>query len=340
MAVVASYRSAATTLLQSYLTSLRGDSSFYLFIAAYAAAVSLVGVSVGEERKMLPLSYYSGALQVLPLLLFAIVVVTGIWAMRSRGSPLRAWQSHLVTAATHIPGALLFLALAVFIGVFSSMKQMLTNIVPFYADRLLADADRFLHGVDPWQLAAAMTPSALVSIVEWVYLATWGPALVAAVAAAVFVPRFRAVRRRVVWTFLLMWTLLGTVSAGVLMSAGPVFYDKVTGDARFAPLMAYLADHTQRSWIYDFLWRCYSGLQPGIVGAGISAFPSMHVSSATLCALLAATVGGWVRWAGFGYCVLILFGSVLLGWHYALDGYFSILATIGIWKLVGLHQRR
>jgi len=34
--------------------------------------------------------------------------------------------------------------------------------------------------------------------------------------------------------------------------------------------------------------------------------------------------------------VVILFGSVLLGWHYALDGYFSIIATISIWKIVGL----
>lgn len=46
-------------------------------------------------------------------------------------------------------------------------------------------------------------------------------------------------------------------------------------------------------------------------------------------------MGGWVKWAGIANCALILFGSVLLGWHYAIDGYFSIAATIVIWKIVG-----
>ena len=33
------------------------------------------------------------------------------------------------------------------------------------------------------------------------------------------------------------------------------------------------------------------------------------------------------------FCALILFLSVYLGWHYAVDGYFSILALTGIWQL-------
>jgi hypothetical protein len=37
---------------------------------------------------------------------------------------------------------------------------------------------------------------------------------------------------------------------------------------------------------------------------------------------------------------IILAGSVQLGWHYALDGYFSIAATAGIWKAVGWALRR
>lgn len=119
------------------------------------------------------------------------------------------------------------------------------------------------------------------------------------------------------------------------MSAGPVFYENVTGDARFAGLLAYLARNSGQEWVQVFLWSAYSGAQPGVAGAGISAFPSLHVASATLCVLLAANAHRWLLWIGMAYCAVILFGSVHLGWHYAVDGYFSIAATVLIWKVVG-----
>jgi hypothetical protein len=42
-----------------------------------------------------------------------------------------------------------------------------------------------------------------------------------------------------------------------------------------------------------------------------------------------------LMWTAAGFCAVILFGSVHLGWHYAVDGYFSIIATVAIWKIVG-----
>ena len=51
--------------------------------------------------------------------------------------------------------------------------------------------------------------------------------------------------------------------------------------------------------------------------------------------LLARRAHRWLMVAAIAFCAVVLFGSVHLGWHYAVDGYFSIAATVVIWKIVG-----
>jgi membrane-associated phospholipid phosphatase len=67
---------------------------------------------------------------------------------------------------------------------------------------------------------------------------------------------------------------------------------------------------------------------------GISAMPSIHVAMATVFALVA-----WKTNVAFGilfvaYVVAIQIGSVILGWHYAVDGYVSMILTLALWKIV------
>jgi hypothetical protein len=136
------------------------------------------------------------------------------------------------------------------------------------------------------------------------------------------------------WTYVLAWPLLGNVVAGAVMSAGPVYYGLVTGDARFAGLLDYLGHYSlAQQWRAD-LWHSYVTGTAGF-GTGISAFPSLHLANATLLVLLASRVHRALMWTAVAFCGVILFGSVHLGWHYAVDGYFSIIATVAIWKAVG-----
>ena len=324
---------------RAYLDHVRRDAAFYGFVAAYAIAGLLIGSAAGVPHKVLPLSYFVGAAQSFPLALALGVATTGVWSLRSR-EPLAAWRSSIVRAfSPHVvAGVLLFVTLCLFMAVFSSIKQMLTDVAPFFADPYLADLDARLHWQDPWLITTAAMPLRLMPALEALYLGTWGLMLVVSMLAVLFVPAMQPVRAQYVWTFLLVWSVLGNVLAAAVMSAGPVFYENVTGDPRFAGLIAYLERNSGQGLIQTFLWSAYSGNEPGVVGAGISAFPSMHVASATMCALVAANAHRWLRWAGVAYCAVIMFGSVHLGWHYAVDGYFSIAATVLIWKVVGWAQ--
>lgn len=84
----------------------------------------------------------------------------------------------------------------------------------------------------------------------------------------------------------------------------------------------------------DYLWQGYVTQVNGI-GSGISAMPSMHVSIAVLMALCTYRLNKTLGYFACAFAVIIQIGSVHLGWHYAVDGYFSVLSTLAIWKAVG-----
>ena len=68
--------------------------------------------------------------------------------------------------------------------------------------------------------------------------------------------------------------------------------------------------------------------------------PSVHVAMATILALLAWRISKLLGVLMSAYLIVIQIGSVHLAWHYAIDGYVSIILTIIIWKLVGLALKK
>ena len=72
-----------------------------------------------------------------------------------------------------------------------------------------------------------------------------------------------------------------------------------------------------------------------VVGAGLSAMPSMHNALAILFALAAFQVGPFIGRVMTGYAMLIWIGSIHLGWHYAIDGIVAALLTWIIWRFSG-----
>jgi hypothetical protein len=330
---------AARLARSSYVDCVRRDLPFHAFVGAYALLTFMVGVAVGVPAKFAPFNYL-GLVSALPRVLLLLVAGAGLWSLGSR-TPLRTFRDTLAACfGPHtIAGLLLFANLSVFLGVFTSLKTMLPDMVPYFADPALARMDAWLHGADPWRYTTALLPGQFTPVLEGVYFGLWGVLLSGCLLAVLLLPPLRKVRAQYVWTFLWIYPVLGNVVAGAVMSGGPVYYEQLTGSDRFAGLAQFLAQHSMaREWTAA-LWDAYVSGSVG-VGSGISAFPSMHLANTTMFVLLAACVHRRLLWAAVPFAAVILFGSVHLGWHYAVDGYFGIAATVLIWKLIGILLQR
>jgi hypothetical protein len=234
-----------------------------------------------------------------------------------------------------------FAVLPFFGATFTNLKILIPALQPFSWDPTFAEWDRLLHGgIHPWQwLQPILGHPYLTSLINSVYhswfFLTYGVLLWQVTNTTR--PRLRM---QYLLTFLLIWALIGNAAAIMLSSAGPVYFGRVTGLADpFAPLMDYLRQASLVApvpalGVQDMLWNTYvaKGLA---VGGGISAMPSLHVAIAFSFVLLGRAIDRRLLVAGAVFTALILVGSVHLGWHYAIDGYVSILATWLIWRFVG-----
>lgn len=241
-----------------------------------------------------------------------------------------------------------FVATLMFHSGFTLFKTSMPYITPFYADIALADWDRALHGGrDAWEITYAWAEFLPVQQLLPFYLHIWvWPAICLPVFVAA-VDKDRARVMRTLTMYVLAWVLIGNVFALLGMSAGPVFYDRIYGGERFAELTAAMAAAPELSAyfvsIQDDLWMAYS-TSGQTIGTGISAFPSVHLSISMVAALYMWERGRWLGVIGAGFVVVILFLSVFSGYHYGLDGYFSIVVMWSVWALMrrcmGLRNER
>jgi hypothetical protein len=235
------------------------------------------------------------------------------------------------------------LAIAVFlvgISAFSTYKHQLPNWVPFFADHALARWDEAIHAGQPWRYAHLVAPDEAADFLLVLYGPLWFLQFIGGFLIAAFIPD-RAVRLRYITAFAMVLLILGTVGRMLGSSAGPIFYDRLFGGTEFADMMAALAatrGGAKMIMASDYLYQMYSSGAVGF-GAGISAMPSIHVAAAVLNALFLASFNRWLGLVGWVYASAIMFGSVYFGWHYALDGYVSIVAVLLIWRFAKVLAR-
>lgn len=310
----------------AWLAPVIEDWPVYAVAGAYVllVAIAMPILGVGHLYYVRPLWW--------PLLWWHLSVGIVVAVVQIGNRRFSKWLCHRAPA-----GLLLWLPFTPVFHAFTSWKQGFFHWAPYVWDSRLHEVDVALHGGRPtWEwLAPILTPSMLV-FVDWVYI-MWFLVMMTALSAVLWIAE-SPLRRRFVLTKLLLWIVLGSVLAPIFASGGPCYYARLADvPDPYTPLWQLLdGSGVQAREIQGWLWSVMQEPWSWRPFTGISAMPSLHVAQATLVACFAWRSTQWsIRLAGLAYLALVQVGSVVLGWHYAIDGYVAIALTIGLWRVVG-----
>lgn len=314
-------------------------------VLAYVAVSALLSLRYGLEVELSKVgvlaNHFLGKVpQILVLILvWRLLHLTYVAKVPDRGLALRAEVTGFLTDRARLTNGLIATALmSLVLLTFAQLKSLIPIIHPFSWDLALADLDRWLHfGVDPYvPLHALLGWDISLTFFGGLYN-LWLFAAYFTLYATCFLRQDSVVRMQFLVAFLLTWALGGNLFATVFSSAGPPYFALLGLGDRFAPLFDRLAEHAAAGGLsvletQSLLWNFYSG--PNSINA-ISAFPSMHVASTTLMAILGFSLSRGLGIALAAFTVCIMIGSVMLGWHYAVDGYVGAAIAVLAWKVSG-----
>ena len=203
---------------------------------------------------------------------------------------------------------------------FMWIKPEVTAVSPFWADEMLANADRAMFGRDPWRFFEGVD----LTFHAWAYSFFWAVAIMATL-VWLFAQKPSQERSSTLLSYFATWSIFGPLGQLALSSAGPIFYARSGEGSRFDALAANIPEITQK--ISGYLWSMHVNGTPG-VGAGISAMPSLHIATASWIVLAFAGVKSRLTPLTIVFALYIWAMSVALGWHYAVDGIVGALGAI------------
>jgi hypothetical protein len=337
-------RDAGETSGQLRSQALRANGPLLILGLVYFAFSATMARALGFAIKPMgsALFLWSGAI----FLGFILIVGVAIFRL-ARNKPERpisfliqeAKESQIAKRAAY--GVPILALIPVFSASFTALKMSIARIVPFYADPWLSHLDRFLHGgVDPWRILQPILADPLTTFaIDYCYR-IWFPTVFIALIYGAFMVRDDRLRLQFLLTYFLCWIVLGNLLAVALSSVGPCYYEAFGGDGRYRDLLAYLRQVNEHEFglfavqIQSSLLHLYRAGDFRI-GSGISAMPSMHVAVALVVAIFARRIHPILGMAALGFVIVIVIGSVHLGWHYAVDGYASLLLVPLIWMTSG-----
>ena len=321
-------------------TSLRANGLIVLLIALHMAGAAMLSRIYGFGVRF----SFLGQLAFLASTYAVAGAALILWRLRTLpANPLqdlvrdvRSWNlgERIAVAAPAV------LAFSFFGSSFGAIKSAIPQMHPYTWDATFAAWDVAIHGQDAWRVIQPLVGHPLISSaltgVYHFWLLAFNLGLVIAFAAS----PTSILRKQFLIAFILSWTLIGNLAATLLASVGPCFVQPMLGDPRYDGLMAYLRTAAEQypiltldvqQMLLDDARRGAAGL-----GRGISAMPSMHVSISLLLALALRRLWPAWQWAGWLFLAVIMVGSVHLGYHYAVDGYISLVLTLLVWKLSGM----
>ncbi len=338
----------------------RSDFVFLLLAAVYIAISAAVVYSHGLQDRFHVLMYMDKAMAMSYLLAFSyacyalvkiIYILLVVRPARPLGYIWAEWRRGPLNSERLIRAIPVFIGFIFFFSTFTSMKQLIPGINPFSWDKEFTALDKMLHfGIDPWRILYAPFSLPIIDKLYNVFTYAlnvnynaWLVAVFAALYWQLFDKSNPVVRMQFFFAFLLTWAINGTLLATIFSSAGPCFLERLNGSEYYTPLMDQLHAANEHFKIFavstqDKIWSAASKSE-SMVGGGISAMPSIHVTTALLFLLLARALNTKYQALFMIFFALIVIGSVFLAWHYAVDGYLAILTTYALWQFSGWMAR-
>lgn len=332
-----------------FLPYQRVEYIFLLLVAIYVATCAAVSHAYGLGDKFQPLMYmercvvmttFLGLVYLFYSLLrvfYIMITVRPQKLTRYLWEDLRRGPLNTQRLLKAIP---VFIGFVFFFSAFTSMKQMIPGIHSFSWDQEFAALDHWLHfGIDPWKLLHPFFSIPFITYALNINYNVWLVAVFAALYWQLFSLANPYARMHFFYAFFFCWVINGTLIAILFSSAGPCFLERLTGSDYYAPLMAHLNHANEKFQIFavstqNMVWNAASKNE-SMTGGGISAMPSIHVTTAMIFWLLARELKNKYTRLFLIFFVLIVLGSVYLGWHYAVDGYLAMILTYAIWQITG-----
>lgn len=332
-------------------------------IAAFLPAYVLIGllflaalvdstISGGALRAALQVT---GDL-VLILVQFAVPVLV---ALLLYSSYRRAGREEMISDAAERARSVLFswhvlhrvlpvFAFVVFLASFVHFKMRIPDLGGFRWDDAFHEMDRVLFGGQTaFEFLSPVYEFPLfVSALDKMY-SLWIPGIFIFWCWVAYDARLpMALRQQYLVATVATWTLGGIVLATVFGSVGPCFFGEIYAGQPdpFASLMdklgsindAYplVALPVQQQLLDAFR-------HPGVdVVGGISAMPSMHNAQAAIFVLTALRLNKWLVLGTTLFGGVIVSGSIILGWHYAVDSLAGLAIALVVWHSSGFILKR
>jgi hypothetical protein len=282
-----------------------GDNLLLYLLGLVLMTMWVVGVMLYRARPESPIRFIIG------------LVASGEWARRfARGLPM-------------------LMALIVFMPAFSAMKSAIARFTSYSWDSTLIAADRAIHGTDPWLLLQPVLGFPIVTSLLSVAYFLWFFLIYLGSVYFCFLARDPVARARYFIAYFATWIVCGVCLAIAFASVGPCFVGPLLGIHTFDAQIAYLnAANEHYPVMILFAQQFVLDAQihaDHVLGAGISAMPSMHVAMALLFAVAIAPISKLAKIGGYTFLVTIELATVHLAAHYAIDGYVSMIVTFAIW---------
>lgn len=303
-----------------------------LFIGSLITALTgVVAYALLPFTGMVNLPTHSVALLWLTLTIVVValhtfVIVVGM-GLRGQSRPIATLFGMLERKQTIVVvlGSLLF---AFNLAFFCMIKPQLGQLVDFSADPVLADIDHYIFGTDPWRLLEWFNHEKLSII----YHRGWFLWLAFVLYTLLKQPASEE-KDRLIVSYILMWSIFGPLVHLLAPAAGPVFYDELGLGNRFIEL-----DQSSRSLaVANYLWTGYINKEFNPAG-GISAMPSLHLAT-MFWSIIAVRRSRWLTFS-IVFTAYIFVGSIVIGWHYAIDGIVGGVGAVICYVAAGLMFRR